>query len=201
LTSKKGEVPLTIPSVHLFTIAVTMRLIPLLAWFPGLPAALAESWTVLASIPTGTLREHTTVALGSQVITLGGVVTGGATTKMVQVYDTTSNKWTRVADLPVPINHGNVAVVDGKIWLLGGLTSTSAAYTWKATTAAAVYDPATDAWTALEGLSTALARGASAVGAYNGTICMFAITGCLLLPRLRSVTRVASQSQSTLHHV
>ncbi|KAF2729684.1 galactose oxidase [Polyplosphaeria fusca] len=147
-----------------------MRPISLLTWSIGLPAALAESWTVLASIPTGTLREHTTVALGSQVITLGGVVTGGATTKMVQVYDTTSNKWTRFADLPVPINHGNVAVVDGKIWLLGGLTSTSAAYTWKATTTAAVYDPTNGTWIPLEGLSTALARGASAVGVYNGTI-------------------------------
>jgi len=152
-----------------------MTLIPfLLTWAAAVPAALAESWTVLASIPTGTLREHTTVALGTQVITIGGVVTGGATTKMVQVYDTSTNKWSRFADLPVPINHGNVAVADGKIWLLGGLTNTSAAYTWKATTAAAVYDPATNAWTAIEGLSTALSRGASAVGVYNGTICTFA---------------------------
>jgi len=141
-----------------------------------IPSTLAESWTVLASIPTGTLREHTTVALGSHIVTIGGVVTGGATTKMVQVYNTTSNTWSRFADLPVPINHGNVAVVDGKIWLLGGLTSTSAAYTWKATTAAAVYDPVTDAWTEMEGLSTALARGASAVGAYNGTICTSDVT-------------------------
>jgi hypothetical protein len=140
-------------------------------WFIVFPMVLADSWTVLASIPTGTLREHTTVAFGSQVVTLGGVVTGGATSKMVQAYNVTSNKWTRFADLPVPINHGNVAVVDGKIWLLGGLTSTEKAYTWKATTTAAVYDPVINTWTTFEGLSSTIARGASAVGVFDSIIC------------------------------
>lgn len=185
----------TIALAHRVTVAKMMSPILFLTWLAVLPAAHAESWTVLASIPTGTLREHTTIALGSQVITIGGVVTGGATTKMVQVYDTISNKWSRIADLPVPINHGNVAVADGKIWLLGGLTSTSAAYTWKATTNAAVYDPATDAWTAIEGLSAAQARGASAVGVYNGTICTSVFPGCPLLQTLRSF----SKSMHTIH--
>jgi len=137
-----------------------------------LPAAcLAETWTELANVPTGTLREHCTVALSpNQIVTLGGVVTGGATTNQVLIYDVANNTWSKSTPLPVGLNHCNAAAVDGKIYVLGGMTATNAAYTWRATTASNVYDPKTSEWTALDPQPLSVAKGASAVGVYKGVI-------------------------------
>jgi len=137
-----------------------------IAFLPGLAlGAAAETWTELAAIAGGTLREHSTAAVPGKIITVGGVVTGGATTNMIQIYDIQSNAWSKASvTLPVPINHGNVASVNGKVYLLMGLTSTGAAYTWKSTPTSGIYDPKADTWTALEGLPAAQARGAAALG-------------------------------------
>jgi len=148
--------------------------VSLLAVLASLPldcqARLQETWTPLASIPTDTLREQVTVAVTPQLLaTVGGVVTGMATTNALQFYNITSNAWSKGANVPLPVNHPNAAAVGGKVYLLGAFTTTTQNGIWKAVSNSAVYDPATDAWKSLEPQPAPI-RGAGAVGVYNGTI-------------------------------
>jgi N-acetylneuraminic acid mutarotase len=132
-----------------------------------------ESWKALAPIPIGTLQEHSTVAISPTLLAvIGGLVEGGATTAIVQLYDIPSNTWKRAAPLPIGLNHPNAAAVDGKIYLLSGLEAQGSRGigTWRAVPNCWVYDPAADAWQVLESIPDAQKRGASAVAVYNRTV-------------------------------
>ncbi|KAJ4412453.1 hypothetical protein N0V82_008808 [Gnomoniopsis sp. IMI 355080] len=168
-------------------------------------SAVGGTWQVLASIPIAPLQEQATVAINSTTIAIvGGIVpdlsssngtisnsTGFTTTNIVQLYDIPSDTWTSVSPAPVEINHANAGVVDGKIYLLGGLvftpTGQSDQGSWVAIADAWVYDPFTDNWTVLEGTPEPLARGASVVGVYGSRIY---IAGGLQLLDLLPVTGV-----------
>jgi N-acetylneuraminic acid mutarotase len=170
------------------------RLLATAAWLSAV--CMAETWTELANISTGTLREHCTVALSStQIVTLGGVVTGGATTNQVLVYDIPKNSWSKLTTLPVGLNHCNAAAIDGKIYVLGGMTATNAAYTWRATNASNVFDTKTGAWTALDPQPLTIPKGASAVGVYKGVIYL---AGGKLGTNQKSVDNVIAFDTATL---
>jgi N-acetylneuraminic acid mutarotase len=157
----------------LFTFKLTRTLSFAVLLF-SLVYAQNASWTELAAIPIGTLQEHTTVAISStQIATVGGLVQpNGRTTPTVLLYDIPSNTWKQAAPLPVGLNHPNAAVVDGKIYSLGGLESPGGGggFNWRGIPNVWSYDPATDKWTALESMPADQARGSSAVGVYNKTI-------------------------------
>ncbi|GAB1309813.1 hypothetical protein MFIFM68171_00023 [Madurella fahalii] len=130
--------------------------------------AFAQTWIDLASIPVGPIQEHTTVLLSdSQLATVGGLVRNGSTSNILLLYDIPSNAWKQGAPTPIVLNHPNTAVVDGKIYVLGGLTGT---WVWPAARTAWVYDPQNDRWSPLAAMSAADARGSAATGVYNGTI-------------------------------
>lgn len=75
--------------------------------------------------------EHGAAALGSNVHLIGGMlhipasVNPTAATRSVEVFDTTTSKWTDAAPLPISMHHPNVATVDDKIYVLGGTTFTN----------------------------------------------------------------------------
>jgi N-acetylneuraminic acid mutarotase len=155
--------------------------------------ANANSWTKLASLP-GTLREHSTVALSAdKIATIGGVIAGGGTTDALQIYDIKNNSWSQGAKLPVVMNHPNGAVVDGKLFLLGGFTTSR--QTWVATATAGLYDPLKNSWSSLKGLPQADARGASAMGVYNRTIY---VAGGKMGSNTASVTTVSAFNVDTM---
>lgn len=159
----------------------------------ALPNGTASSvangtWQVLAPIPIAPRQEQVTVAINSTTLAiLGGIVpdlsnsngtisnsTGFSTTNLVQLYNIASDTWTSASPVPVEINHANAGVVDGKVYLLGGLvftpTGQSDQGSWVAIADSWVYDPSTDEWAVLEGTPELLARGASVVGAYGSRI-------------------------------
>lgn len=155
----------------------------------GRVASVANgTWEVLASIPLAPRQEQVTVAVNPTTLAIiGGIVpdlinsngtvsndTGFVTTNIVQLYDIPSDTWTSASPAPVEINHANAGVVDGKIYLLGGLvytpTGQSAQGSWVAIADAWVYDLSTDKWTVIEGTPEPLARGAAVVGVYGSKI-------------------------------
>ncbi|KAL5323888.1 hypothetical protein ACEPPN_008430 [Leptodophora sp. 'Broadleaf-Isolate-01'] len=130
-------------------------------------------WTSLAPLTPFKRQEHRTVALNStHLYVLGGVVPelDGVifpTVTLMQVYSIPKNKWTTVAPVPIGFNHPNAAVVDGKIYLLGGLTP-GEGLLWVSSPKCFVYDPVKDKWTALPDMPDG--RGSAAVEVKDKTI-------------------------------
>ncbi len=158
---------------------------------PHSPIHSHGTWTPLASIADSPRQEHTTVAVGDTTIyILGGITnflpnqTTDPTTALVQAYSILDNTWRYTAPLPMPVNHLNAAVVDGKIYVLGALKPTPESV-WRAVPDCWVYDPATDVWKTLAPMPAALARGSAAVGVHGTTV--YLAGGLLLLDLVNNV--------------
>ena len=94
------------------------------------------------------------------------IVIGGV--QQVTAVEMEAGTWTQKADMPTARNVAGAAVVDGKIYVIGGAPGP-----WGFTKAAEEYDPATDTWTKLADMPTA--RQSLCVAAVNGII--YAIGG------------------------
>ena len=123
-------------------------------------AATAAEWRTLA--PSTLARTEVAAArVGRYVYVVGGFERdSGATTAATERYDIVRDRWTRVADMPVGVNHAAAATYRGDVYVLGGYRGrgdlseeTSTLYR---------YDPETDRWSAQPSAPTA--RGALAVG-------------------------------------
>ena len=132
-----------------------------------------RGWHDLAPIPIAPRQEHATVALADTTFAiLGGIIPNGdwfTTTNMTQLYDIPNDTWRSAADMPIPLNHANAAVVNGRIYLLGGL-AVLVNGTWSAVPNSWVYDPEDNEWTPLAPMPNGTARGSAAMGVYEDTI-------------------------------
>jgi N-acetylneuraminic acid mutarotase len=145
---------------------------------PQHPAAGQPRWETLASLSV-VAQEQSTVYLAPDTIAiLGGIipVTNSTlvigTTPEMQFYSISNNSWTTRADIPIPLNHPNVAVVDGRIYLLGGLAEdeNELGRTWQAVPDSSVYDPKTNKWTSIPGVPKGEERGSGGMGVYKNRI-------------------------------
>ncbi|MGK4003222.1 kelch repeat-containing protein [Sorangium sp. So ce1036] len=127
----------------------------------GMDSGAREGWRDLAPIAVGPRQEHSVVALDGKVYVIAGLDADQRNTGRVEVYDPRAGTWSEAAPLPLGLNHANVAAVNGKIYLLGGMIGD---FPWMAIGDAFEYDPATDAWTALDPMPEGTARGSAAVG-------------------------------------
>ena len=128
-----------------------------------------STWTSLSPIPAGPIHEHAVAALdNTRIITVGGMLERGGVIDSVYIYTLPpTNSWKKVASLPITINHANAAVVDGRLYILGGMTGAA----WNGTPRSWVYDPSTDKWTALANMpATDTPRGSAVMGVYGKTI-------------------------------
>jgi N-acetylneuraminic acid mutarotase len=145
----------------------------------GSPATY--EWETLSSLPT-TRQEHSVAKIGNKVYVIGGTTTnesattvaysaafGIRTVRDVSVYDTQSNSWTEAAPMPISVNHGNAATVNGKIYVLSGLSGANLT-TWNAIPESYVYDPTANIWTEIAPMPRGTARGACAVGVHGPVI-------------------------------
>ena len=129
-------------------------------------ACIPNTWLNLALIPTPR-QEHNTIAIDDTTIAVvgGSMLIGNIfnTTDVLQFYDITSNTWCNMSPIPYKVNHPKVAVVDGKLYLLGGLINgpkiLSASINRVAPTHCYVYDPAADVWRGLEPMMNGTERG------------------------------------------
>lgn len=131
------------------------------------------TWKTLAPIPIEPRQEHTTVAISADTLAiLGGVVPAAnlvTTTDIMQLYDIASDKWSFGPSLPLAMNHANAAVVDGKVYLLGGLAVASDG-AWRGVANSWVYDPMDNEWTPISPMLNATARGSAAIGVHGKKI-------------------------------
>jgi hypothetical protein len=131
---------------------------------PDAPLATAESynqstdtWTSIASLPQ-TLYSESAVADGNgHVFTFGGVDSTGAITSTVYRYTISTNIWDTVASLPVAVRDSAAVLANGKIYVLGGRTSTGA------TAAVESYDLTSNSWTTETSLPSPVYGEAAAV--------------------------------------
>ena len=141
-------------------------------------ACKSNTWLNLTSIPNAR-QEHGTVALSNTTIAvIGGIDTsrtdGFFSTDLLQIYNISSNTWHNAAPTPFKVNHPNVAVVAGKLYLLGGLTdgllTPDLLLNWTTTSQSSVYDPNTDTWSALTPMPPGTERGSAIAGVHGETI-------------------------------
>lgn len=133
------------------------------------------SWTPVSSIPIAPRQEHGAIKFDEDTLyIIGGVINGpdgsNPTVTTVQKYSIGIDEWTSVADLPIPLNHPNSAVVNGKIYVLGGLTVTESPTFWNATGYSYEYDPESDVWTEIGGLPEGRWTGSASVGVSGTTV-------------------------------
>jgi len=83
---------------------------------------------------------HAAEVLGDSLYLLGGL---GAGAGQMQVYDVRSNRWSVGPELPFEAGSSASALIDGKIYVGGGIDGSSTIGD------AAVYDPATQTWSSI----------------------------------------------------
>lgn len=129
-------------------------------------------WTSKAAMPTA--RSALGVAaLNGKIYAIGGGDTEwpyrGMPLSTVEVYDPSSNSWTTGAPMPTPRGTRNLAVVNGKIYAIGGWNGVSSLATVEE------YNPSTDSWVSKQSLPSPQGVMASGSIVVNGKI--YAIGG------------------------
>lgn len=132
-------------------------------------------WISLPSVGTGPVQEHGVAATSHELYVIGGIPADTTTPvppsrRDVSVYNFKTSIWKSVAPIPLGMTHANVAAVDGKIYVLGGLTGNDHDRVWWYTAACFMYDPGTGVWTTLPPMPDAQGRGASAVGVHGAVV-------------------------------
>ncbi len=123
-------------------------------------------WAALPALPRGPRQETAVVALGRSIYVLGGFDRASAVVPTVEAFDVDTGAWRDVAALPEPLHHVNAAVVDGKLYVLGGLRTLSFTPVGRSY----VYDPAGNSWTPRAAMPAGSERGAACTGAIAGKI-------------------------------
>jgi N-acetylneuraminic acid mutarotase len=127
----------------------------------------ADGWTSKRPMPTARWN-HMSAAIGDRVYVFGGVVGTGAARRVhgdMAVYYSERDEWEHLGAMPEPVQSAAVAVVNGKIYLIGGRTETYATVTASsaASTAVQEFDPETKGWRPRQPMPTARTGAAAAV--------------------------------------
>ncbi len=136
-----------------------------------------EKWQVISELPTGRLAFSTAVVDG-KIYLIGGTLfeneNGPFGLSTVEVYDPKTNTWRRVADMPTSRAVPATAVVDNKIYVIGGYSGIDRRIVnLKNLDVVEMYDPQTDTWVMKQGMS--IPRKQFGVGVVAGKI--YAIGG------------------------
>lgn len=111
-------------------------------------------------------QEVAVAALGGKVYVIGGFGSTAEPVDIVEVYDPAVNEWRTVAPLPIAIHHAAAAVVNERLFVVGGFTGGRMA--WRALGTVFEYEPAQNAWRGRAQMPTA--RGGLAVAALEGRV-------------------------------
>ena len=98
-----------------------------------------NKWSTGAPIPIDASGSAIGAALNGKLYVVGGIVRG-ANTGALQIYDPATDRWTSGAPMPTPRSGLMTAVINGKLYAIGGNNGASLA-------TVEIYDPATNTWT------------------------------------------------------
>jgi N-acetylneuraminic acid mutarotase len=91
-----------------------------LAALLALPLALAAAgWKQGAPLPLPR-TEVTGARLGSEIVVIGGYLADGRSSSRVDAYSPSRNRWRKLPDLPVAVNHAMAASYRGRLYVVGG---------------------------------------------------------------------------------
>jgi Kelch motif protein len=76
-------------------------------------------WKRAAPIPLPR-AEVASAAVGDEIVVVGGFLEGGASSSRVDAYSPARNRWRRLPNLPVAVNHPMAAAARGRLYVLGG---------------------------------------------------------------------------------
>jgi N-acetylneuraminic acid mutarotase len=131
----------------------------------------SDQWRVRGNTPTE--RKHTTAsAIGEKCFISGGQTnafgSAGPATATLEAYEPSTNSWSTLADMPTARTGAASAVVNGKLYVIGGGIGGPGSGNVAAKASVEMYDPETDMWTSRASMPTARAfLGAAAI---NGKI-------------------------------
>lgn len=139
-----------------------------------------DSWKSLVPMPTRR-NAASAVAVGGKIYVIGGSglapgsqnPTSPANLLVLsanEAYDPATNTWQTLQPMPTPRHHAAIGAVDGKIYIIGGLTGVSRVgdYAGNATSVTEEYDPTTDRWHEMKKMPTA--RSGMGWATYQGHI-------------------------------
>lgn len=110
-----------------------------------------QGWEVITQLPTKRYAFSTAV-VDDKIYLIGGSLSinrgGPFGLSTVEAYDPQTNTWQKVADMPIPRNYPEVAVVNGLIYVFGGSSAKDRKIVnMQLPVRVEAYDPATDTWT------------------------------------------------------
>ncbi|MYC77371.1 hypothetical protein F4X10_16530 [Candidatus Poribacteria bacterium] len=104
--------------------AIVMGGVVLLFFLMQIESFAVQEWKVITQIPTKRW-EFSTAVVDDKIYIIGGSLfenhAGPFGLSTVEVYDTQTNTWQRVADMPTPRTNAKAAVVNGMIYVFGGI--------------------------------------------------------------------------------
>ncbi|GJL70847.1 MAG: hypothetical protein NMNS01_00460 [Nitrosomonas sp.] len=167
---------MSILKVFIVTLVLFFSLINITVTFADAP----ELGTWATGAPAPTKRTEVAVAtVEGKIYVVGGFnkpslknALDYAISRAVEVYDPETNTWTTATPLPEGRHHAGIAVLNGKLYVIGGFAQ-SLLSVWKAVPTVYQYDPVTAVWRELAQMPTA--RGALGVTVYRDRL--YAIGG------------------------
>lgn len=126
---------------------------------------VTDKWTQLPPMPAARWRHMAAVVQG-KIFVLGGITGVGDGRKVVgrvDVFDPLTKSWSQAAPMLVAKSGAATAVLDGKIFIMGGKTSAGPSVPSVETVEA--YSPAENRWRSVQPLPTRLVSGCAAVNA------------------------------------
>ena len=155
-------------------------------WYPENKAWVfdldTQTWSALPPMPT-TRGALAAVAVGKKIYVSGGggipqgmqlpdgLVPGGPAELYgtLEVFDTETNTWSKLAPMPTPRNHHSIAAADGKLYAIGGRVGSCYSGGWSSNVwMNEAYDIATNTWTTRAPMPTA--RSGTGIAALDGKI-------------------------------
>lgn len=137
----------------------------------------AERWEVISELPTRRM-DFSTAVVNGEIYLIGGTLLGSRKgpfgMSLVEIYNPENNIWRKGADVPTARAASTTAVIDGRIYVMGGYAGIdNRGENFKVLKTVEVYDPQTDTWERKQDMS--LPRALFGAGVVAGKI--YAIGG------------------------
>lgn len=116
----------------------------------GIKSFAYEDWELITDIPTKR-EDFSTAVVDGRIYLIGGTLIenrkGPFGMSLVEIYDPENDSWGKGADMPTARAKPTTAVIDGRIYVMGGYSGIDGhGENFKILKTVEVYDPLTDTW-------------------------------------------------------